>query len=344
MKLIADSGSTKTDWTVMPHGTAAYGKNASAGKNALANGASSDGKTASASKASSASDSSSQLTIATQGINPFHQSASVIDKIIEEELIPQLASAGAAVDETASCGTADTTPSCEVGCNENFLRGAGCEIHFYGAGCTAEASPLLADCLHRHFGKATNVEVDSDMLGAARALCQHDEGIACILGTGANSCYYDGTAIRENVSPLGYILGDEGSGAYIGKRLVGDVLKRQFSPAVCDLFHDETGLDAATIINKVYRQPMPNRFLGNVARFCSNHRDNDEIHSFLVDCFRQFFQRNVANYRRPSLPVHFVGSVAWAYEAELSEAAEVSGFHVGTVMRSPMEGLLKFHS
>jgi glucosamine kinase len=338
MKLIADSGSTKTDWTVVPDNATADGRTASGSK------ASSGSKTSSDSKASSASDSSSQLTIATQGINPFHQSASVIDKIIEEELIPQLASAGAAVDDAASCGTADTTPSCEVGCNENFLRGAGCEIHFYGAGCTAEASPLLAECLHRHFGKATNVEVGSDMLGAARALCQHQEGIACILGTGANSCYYDGTVIRENVSPLGYILGDEGSGAYIGKRLVGDVLKRQFSPAVCDLFHDETGLDAATIINKVYRQPMPNRFLGNVARFCSNHRDNDEIHSFLVDCFRQFFQRNVANYRRPSLPVHFVGSVAWAYEAELSEAAETSGFHVGTVMRSPMEGLLKFHS
>lgn len=313
MKLIADSGSTKTDWTVLSDNATADGKNASAGKNALANGT------------SSASDGSRQLTIATQGINPFHQSASVIDKIIEEELIPRLASAGAAVDETASCG-------------------ASCEIHFYGAGCTAEASHLLAECLHRHFGKEASVDVGSDMLGAARALCQHDEGIACILGTGANSCYYDGLAICENVSPLGYILGDEGSGAYIGKRLVGDVLKRQFSPAVCDLFHDETGLDSASIINKVYRQPMPNRFLGNVARFCSNHRDNEEIHLFLVDCFRQFFQRNVANYRRPSLPVHFVGSVAWVYEAELSEAAEASGFHVGIIMRSPMEGLLKFHS
>ncbi len=336
MKLIADSGSTKTDWTVL------YDRKIPSGKTA------SDCEITPASTTASGEGNTSggchRLTIATQGLNPFHQSASVIDKIIEEELMPQLASVDATADETSLCGAADATSSRQANRAENSLRGAGCEIYFYGAGCTAEASPLLAECLHSHFGKETKVEVGSDMLGAARALCQHEEGIACILGTGANSCYYDGTAIRENVSPLGYILGDEGSGAYIGKRLVGDVLKRQFSPTVCDLFHNETQLDAAAIINKVYRQPMPNRFLGNVARFCSNHRDNEEIHAFLVDCFRQFFLRNVANYRRPSLPVHFVGSVAWAYEAELSEAAEASGFHVGTIMRSPMEGLLKFHS
>ncbi len=278
MRLIADSGSTKTDWDV--------------------------------------TDGSDHWTLTTQGINPYHQSVETIDEIINNELLPHL-------------------PQTEASRHELF---------FYGAGCTADASPLLAACLHRFFGDDTVVEVGSDMLGAARALCQHEEGVACILGTGANSCYYDGTAVVENVSPLGYILGDEGSGAYIGKRLVGDVLKRQFSSPVCDLFYEETGLDAPIIINKVYRQPMANRFLGGVSRFCGNHRDNEEIHLFLVDCFRQFFIRNVSNYKRQSLPVHFVGSVAWGYQTELSEAASLLGFHVGNIARSPMDGLKAFHA
>lgn len=278
MRLIADSGSTKTDWDV--------------------------------------SEGNKHWSLTTQGINPYHQSVEIINKIIEDELMHHL-------------------PQCEAG---------GHEVFFYGAGCTAEASLSLVACLQHYFGDSATVTVGSDMLGAARALCGHEEGIACILGTGANSCYYDGSVIRENVSPLGYILGDEGSGAYIGKRLIGDVLKCQFSKQVCDLFYEETNLNAPTIINKVYRQPLANRFLGSVSRFCSGHRDNEEIHSFLVDCFRQFFIRNVSNFKRPSLPVHFVGSVAWGYRDELSEAASSLGFHIGTVVRSPMEGLKAFHA
>ncbi len=278
MRLIADSGSTKTDWDV--------------------------------------TDGDGHRLVTTQGINPYHQSVETINGIIKDELMPHLSQ----------------------------VEAGGHKLFFYGAGCTAETSPVLVACLRGFFGDSATVEVSGDMTGAARALCGHEEGIACILGTGANSCYYDGTAVRENVSPLGYILGDEGSGAYIGKRLVGDVLKRQFSSGVCDLFHEETGLDAPAIIDKVYRQPMANRFLGGVARFCSDHRDNEEIHRFLVDCFRQFFIRNVSNYRRPSLPVHFVGSVAWGYRDELTEAAESLGFRVGNVERSPMDGLRTFHA
>ncbi len=278
MRLIADSGSTKTDWDV--------------------------------------TEGDRHWSVTTRGINPYHQSVETINGIIKDGLMPHLPQSGT----------------------------GGHKLFFYGAGCTAEASPSLASCLCGFFGDGATVEVNGDMLGAARALCQHEAGIACILGTGANSCYYDGTVVVENVPPLGYILGDEGSGAYIGKRLVGDVLKRQFSSLVCDLFREETGLDAPAIIYKVYRQPLANRFLGEVSRFCANHRNNEEIRLFLVDCFRQFFIRNVSNYRRPSLPVHFVGSVAWAYRDELTEAAESLGFRVGNVVRSPMEGLRAFHA
>lgn len=272
MRLIADSGSTKTAWHI---GCADF---------------------------------------ETQGINPFHQHEDVISHILHDELLPQL------------------PPEAVV-----------TEVSFYGAGCTPQMSPRLVDALHSVFGASTSVEVGSDMLGAARALCQRSEGIACILGTGANSCLYNGTDITANVSPLGYILGDEGSAAYIGKRLVGDVLKQQMPPQVCRLFYDETQLDAAAIVENVYRRPLANRFLGDVSRFCSRHRDIPSIHRLLVDSFCQFFGRNVANYHRPDLAVHFIGSVAYYYSDELHEAAAQYGFKVGAIARTPMQGLLRYH-
>ena len=277
MRLIADSGSTKTDWCWAGGGQA--------------------------------------QVCATQGINPFHQSEVVILDILSRELVPQLPSQ-AVVDE----------------------------ICFYGAGCTKEKSGIVAEALKTVFPSATHLFVGSDMLGAARAVCQHEEGIACILGTGANSCLYDGTDIVSNVSPLGYILGDEGSAAYIGKRLVGDVLKCQFSAEVCDLFFQETHLDGPTIINKVYREPMPNRFLGQTSQFCQHHRDNSEIHRFLIDCFTQFFVRNVKNYHHDDLPIHFVGSIAAVYEAELRDAATSLGLSIGKIIKAPLEGLLAYHN
>lgn len=277
MKLIADSGSTKTEW----------GRIGDSGCQSLF----------------------------TQGINPFHQDGETIRQILTDELLPQL--------------------------NEPVT-----EIYFYGAGCTKEASPKLKTILEDVFH--CTAEVNSDMLGAARALLQKNVGIACILGTGANSCYYDGRDIVKNVSPLGYILGDEGSGAYIGKRLVGDILKEQFSPSTCQLFFDETSLTAADIINKVYRQPMPNRFLGQVSQFCQRHLDIPEVKEFVMDCFRQFFIRNIDNYIKAipdaSHTCSFVGSVAWAYEDVIRQVASSFGYEVSTVMRNPLQGMVQFHT
>jgi len=291
MRLIADSGSTKTDWTLSPLPLKG-GELKSSFKEDL------EGS-----------------VFSTQGINPFHQSETTIHDILSNELVPQLPQQ-AVVDE----------------------------ICFYGAGCTKEKSVIVTEALKAVFPTATRIFVGSDMLGAARALCQHEAGIACILGTGANSCLYDGTDIIRNVSPLGYILGDEGSAAYIGKRLVGDILKCQFSPDVCQLFFDETHLDGPTIVNKVYREPMPNRFLGQTSQFCQHHRDNPEIHHFLLDCFTQFFVRNVKNYHRDDLPIHFVGSIAMVYEAELREAAQALGLTVGRIIKAPLERLITYHN
>lgn len=273
MKLIADSGSTKTSWALMTD------------------------------------DSTVMLT--TQGINPYQQSEDEIGRIVREELLPQLGG---------------ELPS---------------EIYFYGAGCTAESSPIVRKALEHIFGNDTRIEVNSDMLGAARGLCGNDAGIVAILGTGANSCYYDGKDITANVSPLGFILGDEGSGAYIGKRLVGDVLKRQLPDSVCKAFLEETGLTAAEIIQRTYREPLPNRFLASLSPFCARHRSEPSIHNLLKDCFMQFFVRNVRAYSGNH--IHFVGSIAYYYQEEIAEVSEELGYTVGKAIQAPIDGLVEYH-
>lgn len=272
MILIADSGSTKTDWCM--------------GDNPI---------------------------IHTSGINPFHQSAEQIQQILTKELGSQLSP-----DATISA------------------------IYFYGAGCTPEKKPILERALQALYPQAY-VEVQSDLLGAARALCGKESGIACILGTGSNSCYYDGTHIVSNVSPLGYILGDEGSGAVLGKRLVGDCLKKQLPPSLCEAFLQTFQLTPAEIIEKVYRQPQANRFLASLTPFLSTHREIPEIHRLLISCFTDFFQRNILQYPYSNNLTHFVGSIAWYFQEEVKEAAQLSGIQTGKFIQSPIEELRKYH-
>lgn len=214
-------------------------------------------------------------------------------------------------------------------------------IHFYGAGCM----PPYSDTMHRvlqNIFPFARITVDSDMLGAAHALCGDREGIACILGTGSNSCLYDGKKIVSNVSPLGWILGDEGSGAVLGRKLVGNVLKGIFSAELCQAFAEETGFARIDIIDRVYRQPQPNRFLASLVPFLGRHRDSAEVHDFLVDNFRSFFSRNVANYGRRDLPVSFVGGIASNYTSELEEAARLEGFRLGRVLKRPIHGMADY--
>lgn len=276
MILIADSGATKTDWC--------FGE-----------------------------DKENAKIIQTQGINPFHQSKEHIDKVLKEELLPQLKNA-----------TSIT------------------HIHFYGAGCTPEKSLIVKEALQTAFSQA-ETQVESDLLGAARSLCGKEPGIACILGTGSNSCEYDGEKLRSNVSPLGYILGDEGSGAVLGKRLVSDCLKHQLPEHICQNFLEESKLTPAEIIDKVYRQPQANRFLASLTPFLSRHREEPEIHDLLVSCFSDFFQRNVMQYDYPQKPVHFTGSIAWYFQKEVKEAAEKKNILCGKFIKSPIHGLIAYH-
>lgn len=219
-------------------------------------------------------------------------------------------------------------------------------IYFYGAGCISpEVCGNVARALKANIPSATDIEVYSDLLAAARALCGHQPGIACIMGTGSNSCLYDGKGIAANVSPLGFILGDEGSGAVLGKLFLGDVLKKQLPADICARFLDEYDLDLLTIIRRVYKEPQGNRFLASVTPFLSKNIDVPEIHDLVLNAFRAFFRRNIKQYENyASHKVNFVGSIAHYFKNVLEEAAAAEGCTIGNIVKSPMEGLLKFHS
>ena len=282
MYLIADSGSTKTDWCLCM-------------------------------------DNSSEIIIQTQGINPYHQTEEAIELVLAEELLPHLHSNVKSNSEDNS------------------------RVIFYGAGCANEAACNRVGAAIRKVLSVNDIGIYSDLLGAARAICGHEEGIACVLGTGSNSCLYDGKEIIANVPPLGYILGDEGSSAVLGRRLVGDCLKNQLPESVRNEFLSEYGLTQELILERVYRQPLANRFLASLTPFLSKHREVPEVHTLLVESFVDFFVRNVKQYRRPWLPIHFVGSIANVFKAELKEAAESLGMELGCILKSPMEGLVKYH-
>ena len=220
------------------------------------------------------------------------------------------------------------------------------EIYYYGAGIISdEIKNQVINALKRNLPHVNKIEVDTDLLGAARALCQREPGIACILGTGSNSCYYDGEKVVDNVSPLGYILGDEGSGAVLGKLLVGDVLKKQLPEHLCEKFLKEYNLDRNTIIDRVYRKPAANRFLAQFAPFLEHNINDPSIKALVMRSFTDFFVRNVANYPNyKELPCNFVGSIALLQKDVLVEAASKLGITIGNIIQAPMEGLIKYHS
>lgn len=274
--LIADSGSTKTDWCVCHQNEVLQ-------------------------------------CIQTQGINPVHQSSEALESVIRE-MASQLTDA------------------------ESIGR-----IHFYGAGChspkmqSVVSNALQTVLLHC---RLQEVKIDSDLVGAAQALCQGEAGIACILGTGSNSCEFDGKHIVSNTPSLGYILGDEGSGASLGRTLVSDWLKGQLPKSLCDAFFEEYHFTQNDIIEQIYRKPLANRFLASLTPFLHKFRTEPSIHQLLVEEFTRFFRRNVLAYDT-TLPIHFVGSIAHYFSEELTEAAQSFNLTIGRISRTPMEGLIK---
>lgn len=218
------------------------------------------------------------------------------------------------------------------------------KVYYYGAGCVSEEVCNNVRNAIAASIKADHIEVYTDLLAAAHAVCDREPGIACILGTGSNSCVYDGKNITDNVSPLGYILGDEGSGAVLGKILVGDVLKNQLPQHLCDKFLEQYQLDRLTIIRRVYKEPQANRFLASVTRFLIENINEPSIHQLVYNSFKSFFVRNIANYKGyKEYKINFVGSIAFFYQDVLREVAADMGCTVGNIIQSPMDGLINYH-
>ena len=219
-------------------------------------------------------------------------------------------------------------------------------VYFYGAGCGfPDKIAMVHRAIIQHLQvSGDEVEVNTDMLAAARGLCGHEPGIACIMGTGSNSCYYDGKHIGANVSPLGFILGDEGSGACLGKLLVGDILKNQMTPELKEKFLKQFNLEPADIIDRVYRKPFPNRFLASLSPFLAQNLNEPCVRTLVLNSFKAFLKRNVMQYDYQHSKVHFIGSVAFHYKEVLTEAAQEMGVQIGTILQSPMEGLINYHS
>lgn len=254
--------------------------------------------------------------IKTEGINPFHQTEDYIRNIVYSSLIPTME-------------------------RENICTHHITEVHFYGAGCLPHTAMKINNILKDVFPKAT-IETETDLTGAARALCGKKPGIACILGTGSNSCMYDGEKITGNVSPLGYILGDEGSGAYLGKRFIADCLKQQLPEYLKTGLLNEFNLTTTDILNKVYREPQANRFLASVTTYIYKVRKDSFVKTFLNECFNDFFKRNIMSYDT-SYEVSFVGSVAWYFQEEIKEAAAQNGLKTGLFIKEPIWGLKEYH-
>lgn len=218
------------------------------------------------------------------------------------------------------------------------------EVCFYGAGCIDPFRKPLEQTLEPVLG-CGRVHAGSDILGAARSLCGHEAGIACILGTGSNSCLYDGAEIVDNVPPLGYILGDEGSGAVIGRRFLGDLLKGQYPGAVWNMFRERCGCSRAEIIQRVYRGTSPSRFLASFMPIVMECLCEPSVEDLVVDEFCRFLRRNVAAYNpTDETPVNFTGSVAWHFKPQLLRALDICGMTAGRIIGDPIPGLIEYHS
>jgi N-acetylglucosamine kinase-like BadF-type ATPase len=225
------------------------------------------------------------------------------------------------------------------------LPGAVEEVHFYSTGCKALEQRLrVAKLFNGLFPDSAIIKVETDLLAAARSSSQHHPGIVCILGTGSNACRYDGNDIVETAGGLGFILGDEGSGAAIGKDLIMAYLNQELSPELKDALTDEYHLTRDNILQAVYQLPYPNRFLSTFAPFVFQHRHLDFFQHLLQRQFQLFFQHSVLlQTNSDNLPIHFVGSIAHFFQAEITTVAESLGLQMGTIVQDPMLGLVKFH-
>ena len=257
----------------------------------------------------------SKKIVTTQGLSPYFLTTQQIQQIIEKELMPKI---------------------------KNIIID---EVFFYGTGCSnPENVKSVKKAISLVFSKA-KVTVDHDLMGAAKALCGRNKGIACILGTGSNSCFYNGKKIVKNSPGLGYVLGDEGSGAYLGKKVIQYFLYKTFDEDLMDRFNAKYATNSVDILNHVYKQPLPNRYLASFVPFLIENRGHYMIENIIEDAFNDFFFNHIYKYRESwQIPINFVGSVAFGFKDVLKEMCNAYELQLGIVIKKPMDGLIKYHS
>lgn len=249
----------------------------------------------------------------TQGLNPYFQTRREISHSIRLEL------------------------------PESFFRRRWEHVYFYGAGCAnVDKNKIMESSLVAQF--KTPITVESDLLGAARGLLVKEAGLACILGTGSNSCYYEGEKVVKNVRPLGFILGDEGSGAYLGRVFLSDCLKGIAPRHITESFFEKYKITPDEIMDAVYTNPFPNRSLSSYSQFLSECIDDEYVYQLVYDAFMSFFTRNLSSYPYKELPICFVGATATTYREVLQNVAADFGVEISKIVQSSMPGLIQYHA
>jgi N-acetylglucosamine kinase-like BadF-type ATPase len=276
IKLIADSGATKTEWCLLRG--------------------------------------NKKTIFITQGMSPYFISGEQMQYILKEELLPKIEKIK--IDE----------------------------IYYYGTGCANPENAKLVEKVFQNIFSDINIEVTHDLMAAAKALCGDKKGIACILGTGSNSCYYNGKKIMKNSPGLGYILGDEGSGAYFGKKVIQYYLYNTFDEDLRARFDAKFVTNSTEILNAVYKQPLPNRYMASFAIFLAENRGHYMIENIIEDGLNDFFFNHVYKYKESwKLPIHFVGSIADGFKDILAELCKSYQLQLGKIIKNPMQGLIKYH-
>lgn len=254
-------------------------------------------------------------TVFTQGISPYFLNTPQIEAIIRNELLPGLKNA--AIEA----------------------------IYYYGTGCSNPANAKLVKKAITNVFPGIEVQVTHDLFGAARALCGREKGIACILGTGSNSCYYNGQKIVKNSPGLGYVLGDEGSGAYLGKKVLQYYLYNTFDEELRFKFEAKyKDINAVEILENIYKKPFPNRYLATFTLFLAENRGHYMVENIVEDGLNDFFFNHLCKYGESwKLPIHFTGGVSYAFRDAVTDLCHSYEFELGQILKNPMEGLVKYH-
>ncbi len=264
-------------------------------------------------------DNNLQFKIATEGLHPFFMNSFEMSEVIKTALIPKL----------------------KKQIPENI---APKEIYFYGAGCANEAQQIIVKTALLNFFPEARIEVNGDLLGAARAVLGKEEGIVGILGTGSNVGFYNGKQITKGAFSLGYILGDEGSGAYLGKTLLRKYFLQELSQTSIRLFEQRYGENKRARLSPVYTSDYPNKYLATFAPFLKTNIEQEDLKQILTEGFTAFFDKMVSQVSKKKEKIAFVGSIAKVFEDSLQEVCNAKEMELKVVLKSPMEGLLNYHS